>query len=401
MSGPALAAPVAAVMPFEQQDILQIAPEYLRLQASAPAVRVLSPAGDPCWLVTRHAEVKSLIADRRIGRAHRDPKHASRVSQSLLLGGPVGDFEREHEMHDQVRRLLAPAFTARRTALLKDFITDRATDLVERIAAEQQPVDLHQHLSFRLPLWVICTLLGVPDDEWAQFEGISHGIAEAEHADTAAAAMLGLVTFMQKLLETKRATPGDDLVSDLLRVGAGEGVDPQTLSFVAASLLFAGHETIASRIDFGVLMLLEDPVARAVALTDEASMASCAEEILRLSTPNDLGQARYARTDIALDDIVIAAGDAVILAIGAANRDPAVFADPLRLDVTRRPNPHLSFGFGKHFCLGASLARLELAIVLRLLFQRLPKLRLGVARDELRLRNSQVTGGIIALPVSW
>src|SRR5262245_32266704 len=101
-------------MPFAQDDILAIAPEYLRLQENAPVARVTTPAGDPGWLVTRHADVKALIADPRIGRTHREPAKASRVTQSLLLGGPIGDFEREHQVHDEVRAMLQPAFTARR-----------------------------------------------------------------------------------------------------------------------------------------------------------------------------------------------------------------------------------------------------------------------------------------------
>lgn len=388
-------------MPFEQDDILQIAPEYLRLQHESRAVRVRTPAGDPGWLVTRHADVKALIADPRIGRTHRDPKNAARVSQSLLLGGPVGDFDREHEMHNQARALLAPAFTARRTAQQRDFVSASVARLLDEIESDGPPVELHERLSFRLPLLVICTMLGIPESEWPKFEGISHRVAEAADRASAGAALISLIDFMREMIAAKRSAMADDLISDLLRADDRDGVGTEMLSFLAASLLFAGHETIASRIDFGLLMLLENKAALGTALTDPKGLDACVEEVLRLATPNDLGQARYAREDIELDDVTIAAGDAVILAIGAANRDPEVFADPLRLDVTRRPNPHLTFGFGKHFCLGAALARLELGIILEQLFRRFPGLALAVPRAEIELRETQVTGGIVALPVTW
>src|SRR6185503_12688474 len=166
-------------MPFRQDDIGQIAPEYLQLQREAPITRVCSPAGDPVWLVTRHEAVKTLIADPRIGRAHRTPETAARVSESMLLGGPVGDFDTEQQVHDGVRRLLAPAFTARRTAQLREFVTATADRLVGELADGPQPVDLHDRLALRLPLLVICTILGVPEADRPAFERISRGIAEA------------------------------------------------------------------------------------------------------------------------------------------------------------------------------------------------------------------------------
>ena len=386
-------------MPFQQDDILQIAPEYLDLQRNAPITRVCSPAGDPVWLVTRHEAVKALIADPRIGRAHRTPETAARVSESLLLGGPVGDFDTEQQVHDGVRRLLAPAFTARRTAQLREFVSAAAEQLVAELADGPQPADLHDRLALRLPLMVICTILGVPEADRARFERISRGIAEAADRATAGAALASLVGFMGELLVAKRSAPGDDLLTDLLATGDELGIPEPRLSFAAAGLLFAGHETVSSRIDFGALMLMTDPAVRRAVTGSDAERDAAVEEVLRLSTPNDLGQARYARTDLVFGGVRIQAGDALVLAIGAANRDPAVFADPLRFDPARNPNPHLTFGHGKHFCLGASLARLETGSTLATLANRMPGLRLAVPRSELRLRESQVTGGFQALPV--
>ncbi|WP_060712057.1 cytochrome P450 [Pseudonocardia sp. HH130629-09] len=196
--------------------------------------------------------------------------------------------------------------------------------------------DLHAHLAFPLPVMVICELLGVPFADRGYFHGLSERVATIRSGGDADVAMGEFRAYLGRLADAKRALPGEDVVTDLVRAREQDAdFGEEEMTRLAAALLFAGHETTVGRIDLGVLLLLTDP----------------------------------------------------------ARRDA--------FDPTRRPNPHVSFGYGGHFCIGASLARTELATVFARLFRRLPALRLAVDQEELEVRTEQVTGGVRSLPVTW
>lgn len=388
-------------MPFSQPDLLRIAPEYLRLQREAPLARVRTPAGDPAWLAVGHAEVKALLADPRLGRSHREPDRAARMSASALLGGPVGEFDTEPLVHGHVRAMLAPAFTAKKVERLTARTDELAGELLAELPARPQPVDLHEHVSARLPLLVIADILGISSRDIAPFAEISGRLANAVDPAVSASAQRDMFTLMSEVIAAKRADPGEDLITGLIAAAGDNPIGTRLITSTAASLFFAGQETVSSRLDFGVLLLLEHARDTIETVTSPAAIGRTVEEILRLATPNDYSQGRYARDDIEIGGVVIAEGEAVVLGIGAANRDPAVFADPERVDFARNPNPHLTFGHGRHFCLGAQLARLELRAVLPRLFHRFPALRVAEEHGAPRLNAEQVTGGITALPVRW
>jgi pentalenolactone synthase len=176
----------------------------------------------------------------------------------------------------------------------------------------------------------------------------------------------------------------------------------EALAELAAGLLFAGHETTAGRIDLGVLRLLSDLDRRdALAADPDGLVAGTVEEILRMSAPGGLGLLRYAHADIELGEQTITRGEAVLIAANAANRDPEAFEEPDLFDPSRRPNTHLAFGHGGHFCIGASLARTELRVVFSTLFRRFPKLRLAIDIDDLVIRADRLTGGVTSVPVTW
>lgn len=209
--------------------------------------------------------------------------------------------------------------------------------------------------------------------------------------------------YMGRLAAAKRETPGEDVVTDLVRAQAEDpGFGEAELTRLAAGLLFAGHETTVGRIDLGVLLLLTDTARRDAFVADvDGRLHGTVEEVLRMSAPGGLGLLRYARADIEAGDVTIRRGDAVMISTASANRDTEVFDDADAFDPTRRPNPHVSFGYGGHFCIGASLARTELATVFARLFRRLPGLRLAVDPEDLDVRAEQVTGGVRGLPVTW
>ncbi|QRP49322.1 cytochrome P450 [Amycolatopsis sp. FDAARGOS 1241] len=395
-------------LPFDRPNVLEIAPLYQVLRREGPIARVTTPAGDPAWLVTRFEEAREVFADPRFGRSHPKPEEASAVSDAAVLNGPQGTYENEEAEHARLRRLLVPSFSANRMRKLGEHIqelADRCLDELEAAhdAAGGAPVNLHEYLSFPLPVLVICELLGVPYADRAKFRDLSDRIGVLDSGGDAQVAMEEFATYMGELAAGKRAEPAQDVVSDLV---AAQADDPtftdDELARLAAALLFAGHETTSNRIDLGVLFLLTEPARRdALAADIEGRLHTTVEEILRMSAPGGLGLLRYAHEDVELGGVTINRGDAVMISTASANRDASVFADPDEFDAERKPNSHIAFGYGGYFCIGASLARTELRVVFGTLFRRFPGMRLAVPVDDLDVRSNRLTGGVSSVPVTW
>ncbi|HWC83195.1 MAG TPA: cytochrome P450 [Pseudonocardiaceae bacterium] len=395
-------------LPFDRPSVLDIAPEYETLRHEAPLVRVRTPAGDQAWLVTRFTETRELLGDVRLGRSHPRPEQAAVVSDAAIISGPQGDYDTERADHTRMRKLLVPAFSATRMRRLAEHVRDLVQQRLDAMqaahdAAPDQPLDLHALLSFPLPVLVICELLGVPFEDRDYFHELSNRVNRINSGGDAAVAQQEFRAYLGRLAEAKRAAPGEDVVSDLVRA---QETDPtltnEEVSRLGAGLLFAGHETTVNRIDLGVLILLSDVDRRdAFAADPDSQVQRTVEEILRLSSPGGLGLLRYAHEDIEVSGQVVHRGEAVLLPTGAANRDDSVFEAADEFDPARSPNAHVAFGYGVHFCIGASLARTELRVVFAELFRRFPKLRLAVPIEELTMRTSHVTGGVTSVPVTW
>jgi pentalenolactone synthase len=395
-------------MPFARPNALDIAPQYQVLRREGPVVRVRTPTGDPAWLVTAFQPAREILGDARFGRSHPTPEEASRMSDAAIISGPQGEYETEDRDHARLRRMLVPAFSANRMRKLGvriQELTDRCLDDMRDAhdAAPGEPVNLHELLSFPLPVLVICELLGVPYADRDYFGELSNRIGIIDSGGDAQRAMADFMAYMGNLAEAKRIEPTEDVVSDMVRAQAEDPTfSDEDLSRLAAGLLFAGHETTSNRIDLGVLLLLSDLRRRDALVADLDGQAhATVEEILRMASPGSLGLLRYAHADVEVGGVTIARGDAVIVATSAANRDDTVFADPDEFDPTRKPNAHVAFGHGGFFCVGASLARTELRTVFPSLFRRFPGLRLAVDVDELEVRTNRLTGGVDRVPVSW
>lgn len=387
-------------LPFPRDDVLRLPPLYDELRERAPITPVRTPAGDVAWLVTGYEEARALFADDRLGRSHPEPERAARISGSMVFGGPSGDSpETERVNHTQMRTLLAPAFSARRMGRLREHVADLVAERLDATEAAGPGADLHELLSFPLPVLVICELLGVPFADRAEFSAWSEGLSRLDDREHAQASAARLFAYMRELLDRKAAEPGEDVLSDLAALG-GDDDQRDRLAGLGAALLFAGHETTVGRIDVGTVLLLDQPGEWAALAADPGRADAAVEEILRLAAPGSSGIPRYAHADIEIAGVRIPAGDAVLLAPAAANRDPRTFDDPGAFDAGRRP-AHLAFGHGPYFCIGASLARVELTEVFRALPARLPSLRTAVPRAELQLRSDVLTGGLRALPVTW
>ena len=384
-------------LPTERAGVLGLSPIFAELRERGPITRVRTRTGDEAWVVTGYETARAVLADERFGRSHPDPGTAPRVSNSALLGGPTGDYATEPEAHDRMRRLLAPAFSARRMRALSGRVQCLVDDLLAEMAAAGPPADLHAWLSVPLPIQVICELLGVPYEDRDYFRAIADDMADLSDPERSAAAREAMQDYSYRVVMAKRADPGEDVYTDLARAGLPRG----EVARIAAGLLFAGHETTVNRIDHGVLWLLNEPRQREALERDPSLAPAAVEEILRIAVTSEHGLARYAREDVEVGGVTVRAGELCVIVLPAANRDGDVFADPDRFDIARDREPHLAFGYAIRYCLGASLARVELTAVFGTLFRRFPGLRLAVPLARIENRADRVTGGLAALPVTW
>jgi cytochrome P450 len=396
-------------MPFPRDAVLDIAPLYAELRQKAPIVPVVTPTGDPAWLVVAYDEAKIAFSDRRFGYyTHHDPKNAARMSEAAMHSHPMGgiDFEAEQV---RLRKLLAAGFTPRRLMMLTDWIQGLTDGCLDDMQAEHdrnpgQPVDFHAKLGFRLPVLVIAALMGFPIEDADYITGLSARMGGTQNGKDAWAAAAELTAYMKRLIEKKRLDLGEDVISDLIRA---HDADPnffsvRSLESCAASLVFPGHETTVVRMDLGVLYLLDNPSQRAWLMADpENRIDQVVEEVVRLVSAHNFGLMRYANEDIEIGGVTIKRGDLVIISESAANRDPLVFERPEAFEPTRKNGHHLSFGHGAHNCLGKTLARMEIKTTLVSLFRRFPDVRLAVDPATLRVDNAKVGGGVEHVPLIW
>ncbi|MEU2553390.1 pentalenolactone synthase [Streptomyces sp. NPDC013313] len=392
-------------LPFDNPDIMGIAPQMLALQKEGPIARV-GTAGEDAWLVTRYDEVRTLLADRRLRLSNPNPqpsaKSAARAFMVALMAGD--DHETEPARHAQMRSLLIPRFSTRRLRLMKTRIEHHVDELLDQLAASAPPVDLHRVLSFPLPTMVVCDLLGVPLADRERFGQWARGTFDQSDNEHSANTFQQVLDYMLELVARKRVEPGDDILSELIAEKDGALSDAEIAHLGNAVLLF-GYETTIVRIDLGTLLLLRNPVQRAQLAENPGLAPAAVEEILRLGVGGKGSNAlipRYAHGDITVGETVIRTGDAVMLAIGAANYDDRAFPDGGLFDLTRvRPRSHLAFGHGARHCIGRTLARIELTAVFERLFRRLPDLRLAVPEESLRWQEHRITGGFDEIPVTF
>lgn len=399
--------PTGPLFPVERTCPFGPPGEYERLRSRAPVSRVRLRDGDPVWWVSGYQEGRAVLADPRFSSDRRregfplfnlDRAMLRRIrAQAPLLIGMDG------AEHSAARRPLIGEFTVKRMAALRprvQEIVDRFVD--EMLAAPERPVDLVRALSLPVPSLVICELLGAPYEDHDFFqERTSRAVRRSSSSLERQQALAELRGYIDELVSRKESEPGDDLLGrQIARRREGGDLDHDELVGIAFLLLTAGHETTANMISLGVLALLEHPeqlaLVRGGGRTPEA-----VEELLRYFTIAELVMSRVAVEDVRIGGADIRAGDGVLVSTLSADRDPAVFEDPHRLDVERGERHHLAFGFGPHQCLGQNLARMELQVVFDTLFRRVPELRLAVPVEELPVKSDSVVFGVHELPVTW
>jgi pimeloyl-[acyl-carrier protein] synthase len=373
-------------------------PFFARLREADPVHH--RPGGD--WLLTRYADCQAVLADPRCSSnpAHEaqpaEGSPARQAGSNLLLFLDPPD-------HTRLRRLVSKAFTPRRVEGLRPRIAELVDTLLDEVAGERT-FDVLEALGYPLPVIVICDLMGVPKGDRNDLKEWSTAASRLLDPDVEGATLeqgllgaMALAGYFDQLFEERRRSPQDDLVSGLVAAEeAGDRLSADELRAITVLLFIAGHETTMNLIGNGTYALLRNPDQLALVRDDPEVARPAIEELLRFDGPVH-ATARVPTEDIDVGGTTIPKGDRMIVALGAANRDPAEYPDPDRLDVTREDNRHLTFSHGIHFCLGASLARVEGQVAIPRLLQRFPDLQLAA---EPSYREHLVLRGLTELQVS-
>ncbi|WP_329192472.1 MULTISPECIES: cytochrome P450 [unclassified Streptomyces] len=390
----------ALAYPFNTAEGLQLAEEYERVRDRPGLLRVQMPYGEPAWLVTRYADARLVLGDARFSRAaagtHDEPRQSEGRTDSGILGMDPPD-------HTRLRSLVAKAFTVRQVERLRPQVRALTAELLDELEAAGPPVDLVDRYALPIPVAVICRLLGVPVVDRPRFRAwsdaaLSTSSLTAEEFD---ANREELRSYMAELIGHHRRDPQDDLMTALIeaRDGDGDRLSELELIDLCVAVLVAGHETTASQIPNFVLTLLDHPDQLALLRQNPALIATAVEELLRfVPLGSGAGQARYATEDIEVGGTLVKAGDPLLVATGAANRDALRFTAPGVLDIRRPANQHLGFGHGVHHCLGAQLARMELQEALGALLLRFPGLEVV---GDITWKTEMLVRGPRAMPIGW
>ncbi|HEY0573013.1 MAG TPA: cytochrome P450 [Pseudonocardia sp.] len=383
------------------RDGLDPVPELARLRVQRPVSPLLIPNGPTAWLITSYRDVRAVLGDVET--------FSNDFGNLAGAGGPSEDRDpgglgfADPPKHTRLRKMLTPEFTARRLRELEPRIVaviDECLDNTAAAGANGEPVDLVRTFAHPIPSLVICELLGVPADERADFQRISNNRFDLSGAPDGGLDAVGQsLEFLGGLVGRQRAEPGDGLLGRLIRE-YGDDLTDRELAGLADGLLTGGHDTTASMLALGTVLLLENPGYREAAL-DPARVGGLVDELLRYISVVQVAFPRWARRDTEIGGQRIGAGDMVICSLSGANRDQELGPDMDRVDPDREVKPHLAFGFGIHHCVGAQLARREMAIAYPALLRRFPTLRLAAPPEELGYRPFSIVYGVGSLPVTW
>ncbi|HYZ92823.1 MAG TPA: cytochrome P450 [Actinomycetota bacterium] len=362
------------------------------------------------WTFTRYHDILTVLRDDRFSV---DPRNVTAFDEVRASSGEEDSFIQnaagrvllftDPPDHTRLRTLVNKAFTPRTVERLRAHITELVGGILDDVAGGGE-MDVIEDLAYPLPALVICELMGVPTSDRDMFRGWSGEVAPVldpwtskEVLDNAVGTLAKFLFYFMDLVQKRRDDPQDDLVSALLAAEEQDDklTDEQLLA-LCILVFIAGHETTQNLIGNGLLALLRHPDQLRKLRENPSLTKDAVEELLRYDSPVQL-TGRSPTTDIEIADVTIPKGDQIILLLGAGNRDPAVFEDPDRLDITRAKTSVLSFGAGAHFCLGAGLARLEGAIVFNELLARFPGLELAI--DEPEYRETLTLRGLKSLPV--
>jgi len=392
---------IAPHLDVDLTDVADPFAAFARWREQAPVHRASTPTGEAVWLVTRHDDVRQLLADPRL-RLDKTHSTAGYRGYALPAALDANLLNLDPPDHTRLRRLVAKAFTPRRVEELQPGIEAAVAELLDGIAGRGR-ADLVADLATPLPLTVIGELLGVPREERAAFRGWTNDVVTPRSAAQARDAITSMEEFLRSLIARKRAAPADDLISAMIEARDDQDrLSEDELTSLAFLTLWAGYEVTADLLGAGIVALLRHRAQFDLIREHPELAAGAVEELIRWVSPNPYAIRRFPTEPVTVGETTIPVGETVLLALGAADRDPGQFARPDEIDIRRgNAGAHLGFGRGIHYCLGAPLARAEVAAALRGLTSRFPRLRIDGPADALRWRASYRTRGLLALPVTF
>jgi cytochrome P450 len=389
-------------VPWARTDKFDPPAIFAKLREESPLARMVYPDGHVGWIVSSYDLVREVLSDNRFSHScevgHFPVTHQGQVIPTHPLI-PGMFIHMDPPEHTRYRKLLTGEFTARRASRLKVTAEIVAAEQIEVMRAHGAPADLVTTFAKPFVLRMLADIVGLPYEERDRYV---HAVTLLHDADAdpaeAAAAYEEAAGFFDEVIVRRRRQPQDDLISGLV---ADDELTNEELRNIVTLLLFAGYETTESALAVGVFALLHHADQLAALRADPAKLDGAIEELLRYLTVNQYHTYRTALEDTKLGGEVISKGDTVTISLPAANRDPAKFGCPEKLDIERETSGHVAFGFGIHQCLGQNLARVELRAGLTALLQSFPGLRLAVAADEVPLRLQGSVFGVKTLSVSW
>ncbi|MFF2409572.1 cytochrome P450 [Streptomyces sp. NPDC058092] len=373
-------------------------PYYEKLRAAGPVHTIRTDDFERIWLVVGYDEGRAALADQRFGKEWQG-----------LVDRPEGNdpifanmLELDAPHHTRLRKLVTREFTARRVEALRPRVQQITDELLDAMVPAGR-ADLVDALAFPLPMTVICELIGVPDLDRNTFRKLSNDVVTPATPEQEREAVAAMGAYLAELIEDKRCSPGDDLMSALVRARDEEGdwLSPDELVGMAFLLLVAGHETTVNLISNGVRALLHHPEQLAALRADFGLIDGAVEEMLRYDGPVETATFRFPREPVEIGQRIIPAGEPVLISLAGADRDPGRYPEPDRFDIRREAQGHLAFGHGVHFCLGAPLARMEGGIAIRTLLERCPGLALDADAGEPDWLPGMLIRGFRELPVRW
>jgi cytochrome P450 len=387
---------------------------FAQMRANDPVFNQIGLDGDtPIWFVTRYEEAQQVLLDDE--RFVRDPTLVFNEEERQRIFGTIDQqlenmlnnhmLNKDGEDHRRLRSLVSKAFTPKVIQNMRARIETIAGELLDKVQANGR-IELVADYAFPLPITVIAELLGIPLHNQNQFRIWSNAfvrpaITEEEQKE-AFLLLQEFAAYMQNLVADRRLHPGDDLLSGLIYAEeSGDSLNESELFSMLSLLIVAGHETTVSLIGNAVLALLQNPDVHDELFRNRDLIPSAVEEFLRYDSPVERPLTRFVKEDVEIGGQQLKKGDLVIAIISSANRDEAQFSSADTLDIHRKPNTHIAFGKGAHYCLGAPLARLEGEIALRVLFERIPDLTLDIAIEDLEWRDVPTFHSLVRLPVKW
>ncbi|MEU7499836.1 cytochrome P450 [Streptomyces griseofuscus] len=377
-------------------------PVLAELMREGPVTRIQLPNGEGwAWLVTRHDDVRMVTNDPRFGREAVMDKPVTRLAPHFIPDrGAVGFLDPPD--HTRLRRSVTAAFTAKGVERVREKARDMLDEQIDQLLKDGPPADLTAAILSPFPIAVICELMGVPAadrhdmHEWTQLIlSSAHGKEVSERAKREMSA------YFSGLIGARGSSTTEDVTSLLgAAVSAGEVTLEEAVGL--AVLLQIGGEAVTNNSGQMFYLLLTRPDLAERLRHEPEIRPKAIDELLRyIPHRNAVGLSRIALQDVEIRGVRIRAGDAVYVSYLAANRDPEVFPDPEEIDFSRCPNPHVSFGFGPHYCPGGQLARLESELLVDALLDRIPGLKLAVPAEEVPFKKGALIRGPEALPVMW